>query len=186
MIILRQKQYNFRSFVDKISKSLIPGYKTEEERHAEWRAEDKRKREEEEKRTQEEIESKLPPEYKRLKALEPELSKIYPGVGDGDEYANYYLSPYYTGPGEIRVLYSPQSQYLDFSYNTELKCWIDNNQKGRRVTFPQIKKAILDFYIESEKDWIKNRHFDTDNYTDGSDEIIEYLGKAKKLIQTRL
>lgn len=190
MIILRQKEFGFRSFLEKVNKALVPGYKTEEERHAEWRAEDKRRREEEERRAQKEIESKLPPEYKKVKALEDELGKIYPGLGDGDEYMCVRVNPYIedSEPDIIQmVIYTPQR--LQYNYDTRNKCWTDEGfeaysarKNGRRVTFSQIKKALLDEVNYDINDWKKNLYWEDDE----NEEVIAFLEKEKKLIQTRI
>ena len=163
--------------------ALVPGYKTEEERHAEWRAADKRKKEEEERRTQEEIESKLPAEYKKVKAIEEELNKMDPNLGDGDEYMHVDTFAVYVddkNPNIFRYVISTP-QRLSFDYDTANKCWIDN-ETGRRVTFSQIKKALLDEVNDDINDWKKNLYWEDDENM----KVIAFLEKEKKLIQTRL
>lgn len=175
MILPRQKIYSFGSFLSKINKTLTPKSKIKEE---------------EERKAAEEIESKLPPEYKKVKALETELGKIYPGLGDGDEYMNVSTNPYIedSDPDIIQmVIYTPQR--LQYNYDTKNKCWTDEGsdayearKNGRRVTFSQIKKALLDEVNYDINDWKKNLYWEDDE----NEEVIAFLEKEKKLIQTRL
>ena len=175
MILPRQKIYSFGSFLSKINKTLTPKYKIKEE---------------EERKAAEEIESKLPPEYKKVKALEDELGKIYPGLGDGDEYMNVSTNPYIedSEPDIIQmVIYTPQR--LQYNYDTKNKCWIDEGfdayvarKSGRRVTFSQIKKALLDEVNDDINDWKKNLYWEDDE----NEKVIAFLEEEKKLIQTRL
>jgi hypothetical protein len=189
MIILRQKQYGFKSFIEKVNKVLIPGSKTYEEAEG-WWAEENRARKERERKETEEMESKLPLEYKRFKALKLEISKIYPGLGDGDEYMCVRTYPHFdeSNPNIIQqVIYTPQR--LSFSYDTKNKCWIDEGfeayearKNGRRVMFSQIKKALLDEVNYDISDWKKNLYWEDDE----NEEVITFLEKEKKLIQTKL
>lgn len=129
------------------------------------------------------IESHLPAGYRKLKDLDSELSKIHPGLGDQDEYASFYLLNEDINPEEkiIPVITSPQGR-ISFSYDTERKCWIDNNQGGKRVPFSQIKSGILKEYKFDEDDWNKNRYWEDDE----NERVLEYLRDSQKLIKTRL
>ncbi len=162
MIIKRQKTYSFLSGLFKSNKT-----KTEQARINE-------------------IESRLPKEeYNKLKSLEEELDKIYPGLGDGDEYASYYtlLRKDEITPETkiIPVVESPQGR-IDFSYDTEKKTWIDNNRNGKPVSFQQVKQGILKEFKNDEIDWTKNRYWEDDE----NDKVINYLRNSQKLIQNRL
>lgn len=128
-------------------------------------------------------ESKLPPEYKKVKAVEEELKKIDPNLGDGDEYMHVDTFSAYIddeNPDIFRYVISTP-QRLSFDYDTKNRCWIDNDT-GKRITFSQIKKALLDEVNWDIKDWKENQYWENDE----NEKVITFLEKEKKLIQTRL
>lgn len=182
MIILRNKNFSFRDFLDRMNKKVDPNYKTQKEVLEERRLKNRT----DEKSRIASIESRLPAEYRKLKDLDSELSKIHPKLGDWDEYAGISLSPLYDdgihSEDKIIPIIHTYQYRTDFSYDTEKKCWIDNNQGGKRVPFSQIKAALLKEYKDDEDDWNKNRYWENDE----NEKVLGYLRDSQKLIKTRL
>ena len=179
-MIIKRKNFSFRDFLDRMNKKVDPNYKTQKEALEERRTKNKT----DEKSRIVAIESRLPAEYRKLKDLNSELDKIHPRLGDWDEYASFYLlNNDDINPEDkiIPVITSPQGR-LNFSYDTEKKCWLDNNQGGKRVPFQQVKSNILKEYREDEDDWNKNRYWEDDQ----NEKVLGYLQNSQKLIKSRL
>lgn len=181
-MIIKRKNFSFRDFLDRANKWANPNYKTEKEVREERRLKNKSQ----DTNRIATIESRLPAEYKKLKDLDLELSKFHPKLGDWDEYAGISLSPLHDD--EIRpedkiipVIHTYQYR-TDFSYDTEKKCWVDNNQGGKRVPFSQVKAALLKEYKDDEDDWNKNRYWEDDE----NERVLGYLRESQKIIKTRL
>ena len=181
-MIVKRKLFSFRDFLNRANKWANPNYKTEKEVLEERRLKNKSQ----EANRIAAIESRLPAEYKKLKDLDSELSKIHPKLGDWDEYASIHLSPLHDdeiNPEDkvIPVIHTYQYR-TDFSYDTENKCWIDNNQGGKRVPFSQVKAALLKEYRDDEEDWNKNRYWTDDE----NEKVLSYLRNSQKTIKSRI
>lgn len=183
MIVLRDKLFSFRDWLDKVNKKIDPNYKTEKEVIEEERRERERRNKEEEANIDAEL-SRISPYHSELLRLDKTIGKSYPNFGDGDEYPTFNLyrrkDNKYTPFGTVLLGWHDEPVYIW----TNNSYWVDDSgYRPRRVT--NLKQDMVK-YLQSvlpDYDYKKDKYgWDKEDYEEVTEHIkrlIEGISKSK-------